>query len=144
MDSTPQSRPQSLSTGAAYAALFLLGVAEGLIGCFQYSRGVGPVPVAALVFCGLIFGSCVLAGWGMGSPLGALLVALGWFGVSVLLTMPTPGGSVIVTNSAAGKWFLYGGAICAGAGLAISFRWRARRRARGPSRLPWPTPGAGS
>jgi hypothetical protein len=137
VDSTPQSRPQPLSTGVAYLALFLLGAAEGLIGCFQFSRSAGPVPVAALVFCALIFATCLLAGWGMGSPLGGLLVALGWFGVSVLLTMPTPGGSVIVTNTAAGKWFLYGGAVCAGAGLAGSFRWRARR----PSRLP--RPGAG-
>ena len=140
MESTPRSRPLSVGIGLAYVALLLLGAAQGLIGCFQFSRVAGPVPVAALIFCALIFASCLLGGWGMGSPLGALMVALGWFGVSVLLTMPTANGSVIVTNTAAGRWFLYGGAICAGAGLAVSFRWRARR----PAGLPRPTPGPGS
>jgi hypothetical protein len=140
VDSTPQRRPSSLSIGVTYLALLLLGAAQGLIGCFQFSRGAGPVPAAALVFCALILASCLLGGWGMGSPLGGLMVALGWFGVTVLLTMPTPGGSVIVTNTAAGRWFLYGGAVCAGAGLVLSFRWRARR----PARLPRPTPGTGS
>jgi Family of unknown function (DUF6113) len=139
VESTPRSRPPSVGTGVTYLALFLLGAAQGLIGCFQYSRGAGPVPVAALAFCALIFASCLLGGWGMGSPLGGLMVAVGWFGVSVLLTKPTPGGSVIVTSTAAGLWFLYGGAVCAGAGLAASFRWRTRR----PARLPRPTPRAG-
>ncbi|HEY6275796.1 MAG TPA: hypothetical protein VIX86_05650 [Streptosporangiaceae bacterium] len=140
MDSTSPGPPQPRSTGAAYAALFLLGAAEGLIGCFQFSRSAGPVPVAALAFCLLIFATCLLAGWGMGTPLGGLVAALGWFAMSVVLTMPTRGGSVIVTNSAAGKWFLYGGAVCAGAGLAVTFRWRTRRPARARGR----TPGAGS
>jgi peptidoglycan/LPS O-acetylase OafA/YrhL len=140
VDSTPAGRPQPLGTGAAYAALFLLGAAEGLIGCFQFSRSAGPVPVAALAFCLLIFATCLLAGWGMGTPLGGLVVALGWFAMSVVLTMPTRGGSVIVSNSAAGKWFLYGGAVCAGAGLAVTFRWRTRRPARARGRAP----GAGS
>ena len=31
------------------------------------------------------------------------------------------------TNTAAGKWFLYGGAICAAIGAAASFRLRPRR-----------------
>ena len=139
VESTPRSGPPSVSIGIGYLALLLLGAAEGLIGCFQFSRGAGPVPVAALVFCVLLFASCLLGGWGMGTPLGALMVALGWFGVSVLLTMPSPGGSVIVTNTTAGRWFLYGGAVCAGAGLAVSFRWRTRR----PARLPRLTPGTG-
>jgi hypothetical protein len=139
VDSTPPSGPRPLSIGAAYVALLLLGAAEGLIGCFQYSRSAGPVPVAALLSCALIFTTCLLAGWGMGSPLGGLMAILGWLGVSVLLTMPTAGGSVIVTNTAAGRWFLYGGAVCAGIGVAASFRWRVRR----PARLPRPTPGTG-
>jgi hypothetical protein len=44
-----------------------------------------------------------------------------------VLTLPTAAGSVIVTNTSAGKWYLYGGAVCAGVGVAISFRWRPRR-----------------
>ena len=35
--------------------------------------------------------------------------------------MPVSGGSVIITNSAAGKWYLYGGTVSALAGIALSF-----------------------
>ena len=113
---------------AAYVLLFLLGVMEGVIGCFLFSRGIGSVPVAALGFSALILVTCLLAGAGMGSPMGALVVALGWLVVSFVLTLPTPAGSVIITNTTAGKWYLYGGAVCAGVGIAASFRWRPRGR----------------
>jgi Family of unknown function (DUF6113) len=133
VDSTPApspARPDAFTTGAAYAALFLLGAAEALVGCFQYSRSAGTVPVAALVFCALIFLTCVLGGQGMGSVIGGVVPALGWFLASLVLTMPTAGGSVIVTNSSAGKWYLYGGAVSAALGVILSFRIRPRRAAR--------------
>jgi hypothetical protein len=63
----------------------------------------------------------------MGTPLGGLATALGWFVVSFVLTLPTHGGSVIINNSSAGKWYLYGGAVCAGVGIAGASRWRPRR-----------------
>jgi hypothetical protein len=117
----------ALGAAAAYVLLFLLGATEGLIGCFQYSHSVGSVPVAALVFCAVILATCLLAGAGMSSPLGALAPAVGWLAVSFVLTLPTPAGSVIVSNTSAGKWYLYGGAVCAGVGVALSFRWRRPR-----------------
>jgi len=120
VNSTPDPRrPDALSTGAAYVALFLLGAMEGLIGCFQFSHTVGPVPVAALVFCVLVFLTCLLGGLGMGSALGALMPALGWLLASLVLTMPTAAGSVIVTNTTAGMWYLYGGAAAAGLALVL-------------------------
>ena len=139
MSSTPEHRrPDALSTGAAYVALFLLGAMEGLIGCFQYSRTVGQVPVVALVMCVVVFLTCLLGGLGMGSPLGALMPAFGWLLASLVLTMPTAAGSVIVTNTAAGKWYLYGGA--AAAGLAVVLTLVRPRLARGWSRRAgaWP------
>jgi Family of unknown function (DUF6113) len=128
VSSTPAPRrPDAGATAGAYAALFLLGAAEGLLGCFQYSRGAGPVPVAALAFGVAIFLTCLLGGQGMGSPLGGVVPALGWFAASLVLTMPTPGGSVIVTDTTAGKWYLYGGAAAAALGVILTFRGRARR-----------------
>ena len=62
-----------------------------------------------------------LGGIGLGSPLGALVPALGWLLTSFVLTMPTAAGSVIVTNTAAGKWYLYGGAASAGLGVVLTF-----------------------
>jgi hypothetical protein len=117
----------AFAPGSAYAALFLLGMMEGLIGCFQFSRSAGPVPVAALAFCVVIFLTCLLAGWGMDSPLGALVPALGWFTASFVLSLPTAAGSVIITNTAAGKWYLYGGAVGAGLGVLLTLRGRIRQ-----------------
>ena len=88
---------------AAPTLLFLLGVMEGLIGCFQFTRAVGSFPLVALVLAVAIGVTCVLGAAGMGSPAGALVPALGWFAVSVVLSLPTAGGSVIITNSTAGQ-----------------------------------------
>jgi hypothetical protein len=134
VDSLPQPRPardsQAFVTGGAYALLFLLGAAQGLIGCFQFSRGAGPIPVAALILAALILVTCVLGAAGMGSAAGALVPAAGWLLVSVVLTLPTPGGSVVVTNTAAGAWYLYGGSVCAAAAVVYAFVSRSRARMR--------------
>jgi Family of unknown function (DUF6113) len=117
---------QAFITGGAYALLFLLGALEALIGCFQFSRVVGSFPVAALMLAAAILVTCVLGAAGMRSPAGALVPALGWFAVSVVLSLPTSGGSVIVTNSVAGQVYLYGGSLCAAAGVVLAFLRRAR------------------
>ena len=120
-------RRRELGALAAYAALFALGAMQGLIGCFEFSHVAGGVPVAALGFCALILATCLLGAVGMGSPLGGLLPAVGWLAVSFVLTQPTTAGSVIVTNTSAGRWYLYGGAVCAGAGVAASAVRRPRQ-----------------
>jgi len=125
--STPARQLQAVRTPATYAVLFVLGAMQGLIGCFQFSRSVGGVPAAALAFCALILTTCVLAGAGMASPLGGVVPALGWLLASFVLTLPTAAGSVVVTNTTAGKWYLYGGAGCAAAGIVVAFRWRSPR-----------------
>jgi len=126
----PQSRPgsgqqpatrQLAVVGACYAVLFLLGVAEGVIGSFQYSGGIGRIPGAALGFDALILVTCLLAAWGMRRPAAGLMPAVGWFAASFVLAMRTPGGSIVITNTVAGKWFLFGGALCAAAAVVASF-----------------------
>ena len=124
-------RAHGFVTGGAYSLLFLFGAAQGLIGCFQFRRGAGPVPLAALGFCILILATCVLGAAAMDSAAGALLPAAGWFLVTVVLTLPTAQGSVIVTNSAAGEWYLYGGSACAVAGAVIALMRRIRDTAAG-------------
>jgi hypothetical protein len=112
---------------AAYVALFLLGVMQGLVGCFQFSHSLAGVPVMSLVFCALLLVTCVAGAAGMGTALGGVLPAIGWLATSFVLTLPTAAGSVIVTNTAAGKWYLYGGAVCAATGIVASFGLRLRR-----------------
>jgi hypothetical protein len=119
--------PEAFVTGGAYSLLFLLGALEGLIGCFHYSHTVGSFPLAATALAAGILITCVLGAAGMRSVAGALVPALGWFLVSLVLTLPTAGGSVIITNTTAGEWYLYGGALCAGAGVVIAL---IRRRGR--------------
>ena len=126
----PQIRPSV--TGGAYALLFLFGAAQGLIGCFQFSVAAGPVPVAALGFCALIAATCLLGAAGMRSAAGALASAAGWLLVSLVLTMPTAQGSVIVTNTAAGEWYLYGGSVCAALAVVVALVRRRRATAPGP------------
>ena len=107
-----------LLSAAAYTALFLAGAVEGLIGSFQYSR---LAPVGAIGFCVLLLATCLLGAWAMRSIPGALWPAIGWILTSFVLSMPVASGSVIITNSAAGKWFLYGGTVSSLAGVALSF-----------------------
>ena len=119
---------------AAYVALFLLGAMQGLIGCFQFAHSLAGVPVMSLAFCALLLVTCVAGAVGMGTALGGVLPAIGWMATSFVLTLPTAGGSVIVTNTTAGKWYLYGGAACAAMGIVASFALRLRRPGVGRQR----------
>lgn len=113
----------------AYLALFLLGLLLGLIGSFQYSRG--PVPLAAILFDAAILVTCVLGSWGMRTALGGVLPAAGWFLVTLTLSSVPAGGSVVITDTSAGKWFLFGGAVCAAAGAVYAFaKWSRPSRDR--------------
>ena len=107
-----------LLTAAAYTALFLAGAVEGLFGSFQFSR---LVPVAAIGFCVLLLATCLLGAWAMRSIGGALWPAIGWIVASFVLSMPVSSGSVIITNTTAGEWYLYGGTVSSLAGIALSF-----------------------
>ena len=128
---TPQDLPdrrQRAFTAVTYLVVFVLGAVQGLIGSFQYSRS--PVPLVAILLALVIFATCVLCGWGMRSFSGGLLPALGWIVVSFVLAMPSSHGSVIITNTTAGKWYLYGGAAAVAAGASTAFVLRARAQSR--------------
>lgn len=114
---TDGKRTRLLVTVAANTALFLVGAVEGLIGSFQYSRSA---PAGAIGFCLLLLATCLLGAWAMRSVSGALWLAVGWILASYVLSMPVSGGSVIIADSTAGKWYLYGGAVSALAGIALS------------------------
>jgi hypothetical protein len=63
-----------------------------------------------------------------------LMPAVGWFAAVFILAMPTRGGSVLITNTSAGKWFLYGGTVCVLAGVVASFATQGRAQGRGSGR----------
>jgi hypothetical protein len=112
------------STIAVYVLLFVLGILQGIIGSFHY--GQGPVPLIAIILDVVIFATCVLGGWAMRSFSGGLIPALGWLLASFIMSMGSSQGTVIITASAAGEWYLYGGALAAAFGAGASFvRWTA-------------------
>jgi len=119
---------------AVYGMLFVLGAVLGVIGSFQYSWMAGSVPVAALAWCAVLLATCLLGAWAMRSVSGALAPAAGWILAAFLMSMPVSNGSVIITNTAAGRWYLYGGTVTAVAGALLAFvvmiRSQGRTRAR--------------
>ncbi len=98
---------------------------QGFIGSFQY--GQSPTPLIAIVLIVVIFVTCVACGWGVGTLSAGVLPAVGWIVVSFFLAMPKSNGSVIITATTAGEWYLYGGALACAAGAVTSFVFRVRR-----------------
>jgi hypothetical protein len=117
---------------AGYLLLFVLGAFQGLVGSFQYSRS--PAPLIAIILVVILFATCAGCGWGVGTFAGGLAPALGWFVTAFVIAMPRPNGSVVITATAAGEWFLYGGAagclagMIMGVALFARLRWSARPR----------------
>jgi hypothetical protein len=114
-------------TAVGYVTLLVFGALQGLIGSFQYSQA--PVPLIAIILAVIICVTCVAAGWGVGTFAAGLLPAVGWIIASFILAMPRPNGSVIVTATAAGEWYLYGGALACLVGCVTAFFTRLRRSA---------------
>ena len=122
-----QGRQRAL-TAVGYLVLFLLGALQGMIGSFQYGRS--PAPLIAILFAVIILVTCVAAGWGVGTFAAGLLPAVGWIVASFIIAMPRPNGSVIITNTAAGQVYLYGGALACLIGSVSAFITRLRRSVR--------------
>ena len=128
---TGKRDPQWPVTVGVYSMLFLFGAVQGLIGSFQYSRASRSVPVAALLCCVVILATCLLAAWATRSVSGAVLPGIGWIIASFVLSMPVSNGSVIITSTTPGEWYLYGGTLSVAAAVVGSFvgtaRWARRR-----------------
>jgi hypothetical membrane protein len=122
----PDGRQRAL-TAAGYVMLFVLGALQGLIGSFQY--GQPPAPLIAIVLVLLIFATCVLCGWGVGTFAAGLVPAVGWILAAFLMAMARSNGSVIITATTAGEWYLYGGALACAVGSVAAFFTRTRRSA---------------
>ena len=104
---------------AVYLALLVLGIVEGLVGSFQY--GQPPAPLAAILLAILVGVTCVFGGWGADSLGGSFVVAAGWLLASFVLSLGSRQGSVIIANTSAGQWYLYGGTLAAALGVLATF-----------------------
>jgi hypothetical protein len=126
--SQPGGGRRAVNTAGGYLLLLVLGGLQGMLGSFFYANN--PAPLVAIGFAVLICATCLLAGWGMRTYGAGVVVAIGWIAASFALAMPRANGSVIITATSAGEWYLYGGALGAAAGAVIAlFAWgRARTR----------------
>ncbi|TDD81040.1 hypothetical protein E1293_19540 [Actinomadura darangshiensis] len=106
-------------SGAAYAALGLLGGVFGVVGSFAQDWSAGPVPVAAIVLVVLVFAMALLSGRGMGGRLGATIPAVVWAVVVFVLSMRRPEGDLVVPGTTAGYVFILGGMIAAVIGVML-------------------------
>jgi Family of unknown function (DUF6113) len=124
-------RPHGVARGparaAGYVLLFVFGAAQGAVGAFQFSRGVGHVPLAAFGFALAIGITCGACGKGTRSAAGAVAPALGWLLTAFILAMPRASGSVVITNTLGGQVYLYGGALSAAIGVGFGLAGSTRR-----------------
>jgi Family of unknown function (DUF6113) len=123
------SRDRALGV-AVYLVLLVLGIVEGLVGSFQY--GQPPAPLAAILLAVLVGVTCFFGGWGTRSLGGAFIVAAGWLVASFILSLGSREGSVIIANTAAGQWYLYGGTLAAVLGVLATFIRQATTRLSAP------------
>jgi hypothetical protein len=114
------TRAEAFISGGAYGVLAVGGAALGVAGSFWQDVDLGPVPLLAIFFVLLNFGAFRLAGWAMGTRLGAVVPAVGWLVVVIFMSSKRPEGDLVISGSAAGYVFLLGGAIAAVVAIARS------------------------
>lgn len=124
---TPEPRDRR-TNATVYIILFVLGLLQGVIGSFHY--GQSPAPFVAILLAVIIFATCVFGGWGMKSATGGIVPALGWYVASFFLSAGTSEGTVIITATSPGEWYLYGGSLGAALGAGIAFMWQTLAQAR--------------
>ncbi|MFC6576820.1 DUF6113 family protein [Planomonospora parontospora] len=111
--------PPRLLTAAAYAVLVLLGALMGLMGGFQHSWYLRPVPISAIGWVLGTFAVCHGAGRAMGGRAGAMAPAAGWLAVTTLWLTARPEGDLVIADDVSGYVYLYGGLLAALAGALL-------------------------
>lgn len=106
-ESAARAGLRSALTGAAYGALFMLGLALGVLGGYHHRWHVMGLPAAA-VGCVLVL-FAVLYGMGrlMGNRMAALVPGIAWTVTSLVLAGPR--ADLTIAQDAAGNIYLYGG-----------------------------------
>jgi hypothetical protein len=107
-------------TAAAYAVLVMLGLMTGVLGGFQHSWYLRPVPVSAIGWVAALFVVCYGAGRMMGGKLAALAPGAGWMAMTLIWLASRPEGDVIIANDLSGYVYLYGGLAVVLMGVLLS------------------------
>ncbi|GAA3424852.1 hypothetical protein GCM10018953_20350 [Streptosporangium nondiastaticum] len=107
-------------TAAAYCVLALFGLGFGVVGAFQHSWYLWPVPVSAVGCVAVLFGVCYGAGRMMGGKLGALAPAVAWLVVTMIWLGQRPEGDLVIANDLSGYVYLYGGLVAVLAAVMLT------------------------
>ncbi|MFF5206784.1 DUF6113 family protein [Streptosporangium sp. NPDC000396] len=104
-------RPQAAAaiTAVTYAVLVVLGLVMGVVGGFQHSWYLWPVPISAIGCVAVLFAVSWGAGRMMGGKLAALVPAAGWMVTTLVWLGSRPEGDVVIANDLSGYFYLYGG-----------------------------------
>lgn len=114
--------------GAVAGVLALLGgVLVGVVGCFQHTRELGPLPLGLLLGLLAVFAVVVAGGVLVAGRVGAALALLGWLVPTVVLSLSGPGSDVVLPADGLGYGWLLGGALAAGLALVPDHAALARR-----------------
>ncbi|MFJ2028916.1 DUF6113 family protein [Streptosporangium sp. NPDC087985] len=119
-DQTVEKPPAAVVGVAAYAMLGLLGLVMGVVGGFQHSWYLWPVPISAIGWLVLLFAACYGAGRAMRGRLAALAPGAGWIAITLIWLGGRPEGDLIIANDLSGYVYLYGGLIAVLAGVLLS------------------------
>jgi hypothetical protein len=109
----PPTRLEAFVSGGAYGVLAVSGAVVGLLGSFYHAVDVGPIPAFAIAFALLNLGAFRLAGWVMGTRLGATAPALAWLLIVIFMSSRRPEGDLVISGSAAGYVYILGGSVAA-------------------------------
>ncbi|MBG6087267.1 DUF6113 family protein [Actinomadura viridis] len=115
----PNEALEAFVSGAAYAALGVLGAVIGLIGSFAQEWTAGPVPVAGLVLIAVNFGTALAAGRAMGGRLAAAIPTLVWAAVAFAMSVRRPEGDLVVPGTLTGYLFIIGGLVAGVAAVSL-------------------------
>ncbi|MEU8202558.1 DUF6113 family protein [Streptosporangium sp. NPDC049046] len=105
---------------ATNAVLFVLGLLLGVLGGFQHSWYIRPVPVSAVVCLALLFAIPYGAGRMTHGKSAAVAFVAGWALITMIWISGRPEGDLVIANDLSGYLYLYGGLAAVTVGIMLS------------------------
>lgn len=122
MEQVPATREPSeaVVTVAVNAVFVMLGLLMGVLGGFEHSWYIRPVPVSALVCVALLFAITYGAGRMTRGKAAALSFAMGWALITMIWITGRPEGDLVIANDLSGYVYLYGGLAAVAVGVLLA------------------------
>lgn len=120
-DSPAEEIGQAILTGATYGVLFVLGTFLGIIGALEHSWYLtGGFPTVALAWLVVLFAVPYAMARLMRTRLAAVMVAVGWGMISVVLAVNRAEGDLVIAGTLPGYVYLYGGMVAVAVAVVLA------------------------